>query len=220
MATVLLRMKSRAGRGWETRAEESLLRALDVDPSHKKAHYRLGRLYADSSIRDFEKAKEHLKKSEPDPWSFFHRAKILAEEEGDLASAVDLLRRSISLRPHPDFRHADYFRYALELLRAGELDLGDLDPAIRRHARREAERLLHGLDPNDKEWFHEAAERFLEEVAPRPEEPPEDDTEEHAAAGDVGQHAALDQEASAGISDEAPADQETERTENPQEEAQ
>jgi tetratricopeptide (TPR) repeat protein len=110
-----LSMRRRKPQDWSKQVEDLLKRALEINPSNQRAHYLLGKLYADPAVADYPKAKEHLVKAELVPWSYAILARIL-DEEGDVAEAVRKMRRSIALSPKPDHRFELFVRYALRVL--------------------------------------------------------------------------------------------------------
>jgi cytochrome c-type biogenesis protein CcmH/NrfG len=118
IASVLLQQHPR---DWQTRAERHLVRALELAPLNRKAHYLLGQLYADEAVGRYEEAKEQFRLSGSDSQSCARLAE-LALREGNHAEAAELLRRSLALSNVPDRRLAQYLECVVELARSNGVD--------------------------------------------------------------------------------------------------
>jgi len=131
LASVYRRRRERISPVWVAEAEALLKDVILLDPGNGKAHYLLGRLYADPAVNKLDEAKKMLDMNRDDPLSIFERARIAVEKENDLTSGLQLLRRSFQLNPEPGYRHYFVVSMLLNHLNAGKsLERRDLEFAL------------------------------------------------------------------------------------------
>ena len=88
--------------GRNDEAEDTIHKALKIDPDHDEAHYNLGCIYRAKG--DFAQAEKHLKRSiEIDPkyaLAYAELGQLLTGQTNRTKEAVGLLKKAIKFKPH------------------------------------------------------------------------------------------------------------------------
>jgi tetratricopeptide (TPR) repeat protein len=117
LAAVFWKQKEVRAPDWWVKAEELLKRALEINPTNRKANHYLGRVYSSNEVKNFEKAKDHFAKAGADPWSTYCLAEILIGQDQNYIEGIRLLRQSISLDPTPDDRFEFFLKTIITLIK-------------------------------------------------------------------------------------------------------
>jgi tetratricopeptide (TPR) repeat protein len=91
-------------REWPRRAEEALLSAHALDPDSLLVHYQLGKLYMLPAVGRYDEAKKELEAARPYVYSYARLGKLYLMVDGDYASALENLVRSLDLSWSPNTR--------------------------------------------------------------------------------------------------------------------
>ena len=127
LAAVYLKQRNRFCPDWAERARAHLEMALAMSPYNQKARYLLGKVFANASVADYDKALEEFRKAgDSDSLSLYQRGIIQLQHKQDIVKAVDLLRRSVGFATRTDFRYKEYLYAVLVLTEKGQIDKSHL----------------------------------------------------------------------------------------------
>ncbi len=116
LAAVYIKQRRRLCPDWAHQAEDYLKTALTMSPYNHKAHYLMGKIYADKSYADYDKAlAEYKQAGDNDSLSLYQRGRIQIRYKKNFLEGAELLRRSAAYAQRSDFRHAQYLDTVIQL---------------------------------------------------------------------------------------------------------
>ncbi len=140
LASLLIKLKARH-MNWSRRARNHLLRALEISPLDERAHFLLGKVYADPSVGQLKEAKQQFEQGGSYGWACYEHARLL-KDEGQIEAAINQLRRTLHAFPNLSRTPArECARAYLELI----IQLGGeqkADKAMVNEAQKVAQRLV------------------------------------------------------------------------------
>lgn len=114
LGAVYLKGEGRLDADWIARARENLEAAIKLSPSNKKAHYLLGKLYADDAVADYPAALKEFEKSDAHWLSYWQMGTIRIQHTNEVDAGLEDLRRSFALHPSPDYRYRYFVRWVID----------------------------------------------------------------------------------------------------------